>query len=160
MQEAWVQSLCLEDPLEEEVATSSSIVGLENHIDRRAWRVILSMGSQELDTTKWIKNKNKKHKNSIVLQPSLLMMIKVSDPCQHADCSAFWRTGVNSTKWPGSSHRFELSGITVESWDYYWASLWVLGSLDPEDSNSQGILQVSCWGVMLGRSLLHLSSCC
>ena len=36
MQEAWVQSLGLEDPLEEEVATSSSIVGLENHIDRRA----------------------------------------------------------------------------------------------------------------------------
>ena len=44
------------------------------------------------------KNKNKKHRSSIVLQPCLLMMIKVSDPCQHADCSAFWRTGVNSSK--------------------------------------------------------------
>ena len=105
------------------------------------------------------KNKNKKHRSSIVLQPCLLMMIKVSDPCQHADCSAFWRTGVNSSKWPGSSHRFELRGITVESSDYYWVSLWVLGSLERVPSHREFFKWVAgkgCWA----EGLLHLSSCC
>ena len=50
MQEAWVQSLGQEDPLEKEMATHSSIL---------AWRIpwaeepggLQSMGLQELDTT-------------------------------------------------------------------------------------------------------------
>ena len=50
MWETWVQSLCWEDPLKEEMATQSSIL---------AWRIpwteepsgLQSMGSQELDTT-------------------------------------------------------------------------------------------------------------
>ena len=37
MQETWVQSLGREDPLEEEMATHSSILGLENSMDREAW---------------------------------------------------------------------------------------------------------------------------
>ena len=35
----WVQSLGREDPLEEGMATYSSILALENPMDRGAWRV-------------------------------------------------------------------------------------------------------------------------
>ena len=38
MQETWVQSLGQEDPLEEKMTTHSSILGLENSMDREAWR--------------------------------------------------------------------------------------------------------------------------
>ena len=52
MQETWVQSLGREDPLEEEMATHSSIL---------AWRILWTeepgrlqfMGSQESDTTEY-----------------------------------------------------------------------------------------------------------
>ena len=37
MQETWVRSLGLEDPLEEEMATHSSILVWETSIDRGAW---------------------------------------------------------------------------------------------------------------------------
>ena len=37
MQETRVQSLGLEDPLEKGMATHSSILGLENSMDRGAW---------------------------------------------------------------------------------------------------------------------------
>ena len=37
MQETQVQSLGWEDPLEKEMATHSSILGLENPMDREAW---------------------------------------------------------------------------------------------------------------------------
>ena len=37
MQEMWVQSLDQEDPLEEEMATHSSILLLENPMDGGAW---------------------------------------------------------------------------------------------------------------------------
>ena len=36
--ETWVGSLGWEDPLEEGMATHSNILGLENSIDRGAWR--------------------------------------------------------------------------------------------------------------------------
>ena len=39
MQETWVRSLGWEDPLEKEMATHSSILGLENFMDRGAWWV-------------------------------------------------------------------------------------------------------------------------
>jgi len=38
IQEIWVLSLGWEDPLEKEMATHSSILRLENPMDRRAWR--------------------------------------------------------------------------------------------------------------------------
>ena len=38
MQENQVQSLGLEDPLEKDVATHSSILALENFMDRGAWQ--------------------------------------------------------------------------------------------------------------------------
>ena len=41
MQETWVQSLGREDPLEEEIPTHSSILGLENPMDRGTWQAIV-----------------------------------------------------------------------------------------------------------------------
>ena len=41
MQETWVQSLGREDPLEEETPTHSSILGLENPMDRGTWQAIV-----------------------------------------------------------------------------------------------------------------------
>ena len=38
MKEAQVQSLGWEDPLEEEMATHSSILAMENSMDKGAWR--------------------------------------------------------------------------------------------------------------------------
>ena len=37
VQETWVQSLGRDDPLEEGMATHSSVLGLENPMDRGAW---------------------------------------------------------------------------------------------------------------------------
>ena len=41
MQETWVQSLSWEDPLEEEMATYSSILAWRIPMDRRAWQAIV-----------------------------------------------------------------------------------------------------------------------
>ena len=38
MAETWVRSLCWEDPLEEGMATHSSILAQKNPMDRGAWR--------------------------------------------------------------------------------------------------------------------------
>ena len=37
MQKTWVQSLSWEDPLEKRMASHSSILALENSMDKRAW---------------------------------------------------------------------------------------------------------------------------
>ena len=42
MQETWVQSLCLEDALEEEMATHSGILSWRKCIDRGAWLATVS----------------------------------------------------------------------------------------------------------------------
>ena len=49
-QETQVQSLGLEDPLEKEMATHSSIC-LGNNLDRGAWLAIAHGVAKELDTT-------------------------------------------------------------------------------------------------------------
>ena len=49
MQEIWVRSLGLEDPLEKEMATHS-VFCLENPMDRGAWWAS-PWGHKELDTT-------------------------------------------------------------------------------------------------------------
>ena len=41
LQETWVQSLGQEDPLEEQIRTHSSILSLENPMDRGAWQAIV-----------------------------------------------------------------------------------------------------------------------
>ena len=50
MQETWVQSLCLEDPLEEEMVTHSSILAQRIPWTEESGR-LQSMGSQESHTT-------------------------------------------------------------------------------------------------------------
>ena len=42
VQETWVRSLGWEDPLEKEMATHSSILGLENSMDRETWQATYS----------------------------------------------------------------------------------------------------------------------
>ena len=51
MQETQVQSLGWEDPLEEEVATHSSILAWRNPMGRGAWRVTVHGVTKEPDTT-------------------------------------------------------------------------------------------------------------
>ena len=50
MWETWVGSLGWEDPLEEGMATHSSILAWRIPMDRGAWR-LQSMGLQRVDTT-------------------------------------------------------------------------------------------------------------
>ena len=57
MQEMWIQSLGQEDPLEKEMVTHSSILAWEVPWTEDAGG-LQSMGSQELDTTEWLNNKN------------------------------------------------------------------------------------------------------
>ena len=51
MQEMWVLSLGQEDPLEEGMATHSSILARRIPIDRGAWRGYSPWGPKESDTT-------------------------------------------------------------------------------------------------------------
>ena len=51
MQETWVQSLGWEDPLEEGMATHSSILAWRIPKDRGAWRATVHGGHKESDTT-------------------------------------------------------------------------------------------------------------
>ena len=50
MQETYFQSLCWEDPLDWEMASHSSILGLENSMGRGAWPDTVH-GSQKVNTT-------------------------------------------------------------------------------------------------------------
>ena len=51
MWETWVQSLDWEDPLEEGMATHSSILAWRIPMDRGAWRATVHGGHKESDTT-------------------------------------------------------------------------------------------------------------
>ena len=50
-QGTWVRSLSREDPLEEGMATHSSILAWKIPMDRGAWRVIVHGVAKESDTT-------------------------------------------------------------------------------------------------------------
>ena len=50
-QEAWVQSLGQEDPLEKGMATHSSILAWRIPMDRGAWRAAIHGVTKELDVT-------------------------------------------------------------------------------------------------------------
>ena len=47
----WVGSLGQEDPLEKKMATHTSILALENPMDRGAWRATVHGVTKELDMT-------------------------------------------------------------------------------------------------------------
>ena len=51
MWNTWVQSLGLEDPMEEGMATNSDILPLENPHGQRSWAGYSSWGHKELDKT-------------------------------------------------------------------------------------------------------------
>ena len=51
MSETHIQSLGWEDPLEWEMASHSSILGLENSTGRGAWQAIVPWGHKESDLT-------------------------------------------------------------------------------------------------------------
>ena len=51
IQETWVWSLSWEDPLEEGMATCSSILAWRSPMDREVWRATVRGGCKELDTT-------------------------------------------------------------------------------------------------------------
>ena len=57
VQERWVQFLGQEDPLEKEMATHSSILGLGNPIDRGAWQATVQGVTKKSDTTLRLKPK-------------------------------------------------------------------------------------------------------
>ena len=52
MQEIWVRFLGLQDPLEKEMATHSSILAWKNPMDRGAWQATVHRVAKELDITK------------------------------------------------------------------------------------------------------------
>ena len=54
MREIWVQSRGWEDPLEEGMATPSSILAWRIPMDRGAWRVTVHGGRKGSDTTEWL----------------------------------------------------------------------------------------------------------
>ena len=54
MREIWVRSLGWEDPLEEGMATHSSILAWRIPMDRGAWRVTVHGGRKGSDTTEWL----------------------------------------------------------------------------------------------------------
>ena len=51
MRETWVRSLGWEDPLEEGMATHSSILAWRISMDRGAWQATVHSGPKELDMT-------------------------------------------------------------------------------------------------------------
>ena len=51
MQETWVQSLGWEDPLEEGMATHSSILAWRVSMDRGTWQIYRPWGCRESDVT-------------------------------------------------------------------------------------------------------------
>ena len=59
MQETWVQSLGGEDPLEEGMATHSSILALRIPMDRGAWQATVHRVAKECETI--MQTNNRQH---------------------------------------------------------------------------------------------------
>ena len=67
MQETWVWSLGGEDPLEEEMATHSSILAWENPMDREAWQAtVLGIAKSQTGLSDWARM------HAQILLPSLI----------------------------------------------------------------------------------------
>ena len=69
MQKTWIWSLGWEDPLEEDMATHSSILAWRIPMNREAWQATVHGDHKELDMTEWLSahitqtNPKKKYKN-------------------------------------------------------------------------------------------------
>ena len=50
----WVWSLCWEDPLEEDMATHSSILAWRIPMDRGTWQAYSPWSQKELDMIEWL----------------------------------------------------------------------------------------------------------
>ena len=68
MWETWVQSLGWEDPLEEGMATHSSILAWRIPMDGGAWQ---AMGLQELDMTEWLSTAQTSSGNHFVMNKNI-----------------------------------------------------------------------------------------
>ena len=68
MQETWVRSLGWEEPLEEEMATHSSILAWRIPMDREAWRATVPRVAKESDVTLRL---NKSYSNQLVFVSKL-----------------------------------------------------------------------------------------
>ena len=53
MQDTWIWTLDWEDPLEEGMATHSSVLAWRIPMDRVSWKATVHGGHKELDMTKW-----------------------------------------------------------------------------------------------------------
>ena len=73
MQEAHFQSRGWEDPLEEEMATHSSILAWRIPMDRGAWQATV-LGVTELDMTWWLNNNN--------MKPPSTMPYRLKEKCK------------------------------------------------------------------------------
>ena len=69
MRETWVQPLGWEDPLEEDMATHSSILAWRIPMDRRAWQGPQSMGSQRVGHDWVTKHTHTRASGSLLTEP-------------------------------------------------------------------------------------------
>ena len=74
--ETWVRSLGWEDPLEESIATHSSIPAWRIPIDRGAWRATVR-GVTELDTTEWLST----HRQNITIVIISELLFNILNDC-------------------------------------------------------------------------------
>ena len=58
-QETWIRSLGQEDPLEEGMATHSSILAWRIPMDRGVWQAAVHAGLKELDMTEWLSTQHR-----------------------------------------------------------------------------------------------------
>ena len=72
MQKTWVRSLDQEDPLEEDLATHSSILAMGNPMEREAWRATAHGVTKESNTTWQLNNNN-------ACQANPRVMVKISE---------------------------------------------------------------------------------
>ena len=64
MQETWVRSLGLEDPLEKGMTTHFSILARRNHWNEKPGRLTVHGVAKESDTIQWLNNNKKNLKES------------------------------------------------------------------------------------------------
>ena len=119
IQETRVQSLGLEDSLEEEMATHSSILAWKNSTDRGAWSAIVH-GAAKSDTNEWLSLhfNNKMNNNSFLLHPKLCLQDSIWQQCTEAELSStgkkapkIWQAGNTTYTWQDVC---DISGLGLD----------------------------------------------